>query len=325
MGSIVSSGVGSGLDVAGLVQKLVQAEGAPKSAAPRRRGSEGAGASSRRSARCARRSRASATPSRRSRDIDKFQGREVTLSTPDFVSGTATASAVPGIYASRGRSSSRRRTSSSRSPVSRGERRSSARARCTITAAASDLRRRHRRDEQHVGGIAAAINESAAGAKVLATVVTGARRSAADAHGARHRSGERDHRHAERRRRRPRRARLSPARRAHTSSQPALDAQALHRRHRRSRARTNTISGAIAGVDITLARGRTTIGETTRVTVGYDRAAARKTIDELVKSYNAVVDAIKSVSSYNVETQRRRAACSATPAFATSSTSCAAS
>jgi flagellar hook-associated protein 2 len=30
MGSIISSGVGSGLDVAGLVQKLVAAEGGPK-------------------------------------------------------------------------------------------------------------------------------------------------------------------------------------------------------------------------------------------------------------------------------------------------------
>ena len=49
-------------------------------------------------------------------------------------------------------------------------------------------------------------------------------------------------------------------------------------------------------------RFRTT-DETTQVNVGYNRTAARKTIDELVKSYNAVVDAIKSVSSYNPETK----------------------
>jgi flagellar hook-associated protein 2 len=66
---------------------------------------------------------------------------------------------------------------------------------------------------------------------------------------------------------------------------------------------SNTISGAITGVDITLA-AENDLGETTELTVGYDRAAARKTIDELVKSYNAVVDAIKAVSSYNAETKQ---------------------
>ena len=64
---------------------------------------------------------------------------------------------------------------------------------------------------------------------------------------------------------------------------------------------TNTISGAIAGVDITLVAAD--VDETTQINVGYDRTAARKTIDEFVKSYNAVVDAIKSVSSYDSETK----------------------
>jgi flagellar hook-associated protein 2 len=62
---------------------------------------------------------------------------------------------------------------------------------------------------------------------------------------------------------------------------------------------TNTISGAIAGVDLNLLAANAD-GVTTVLSVGYDKDGARKTIDELVKSYNGVVDAIKSVSSYDV-------------------------
>jgi flagellar hook-associated protein 2 len=40
------------------------------------------------------------------------------------------------------------------------------------------------------------------------------------------------------------------------------------------------------------------------LTVGFDRTAARKSIDDFVKAYNTVVDAIKSVSSYDTETRQ---------------------
>jgi flagellar hook-associated protein 2 len=84
-----------------------------------------------------------------------------------------------------------------------------------------------------------------------------------------------------------------------TQVQAALDAQALIDGIAVT-STTNTISGAIAGVDVTLAAANDD-GKTTQLTIAYDRAAARKTIDELVKSYNAVVDAIKNVSGYNIE------------------------
>jgi flagellar hook-associated protein 2 len=64
---------------------------------------------------------------------------------------------------------------------------------------------------------------------------------------------------------------------------------------------TNTLSGAIDGVEITLEAAHG--AGSTVIEIGYDRTAARATIDSLVKSYNAVVDAIKNVSSYNVETR----------------------
>ena len=40
------------------------------------------------------------------------------------------------------------------------------------------------------------------------------------------------------------------------------------------------------------------------MTIGYDRAAARATIDALVTSYNGVVDALKTLASYNAETRQ---------------------
>src|SRR5688572_33034265 len=98
MGSIVSSGVGSGLDVASLVQQLVQAEGGPKTL---RLNAEEAKVQAKLSALGTLRS---ALASFRGtvatlKNIAKFQGRQATLSSPDFVKANATATAVPGSYA----------------------------------------------------------------------------------------------------------------------------------------------------------------------------------------------------------------------------------
>src|SRR5262245_49048877 len=98
MGSVVSSGVGSGLDITNIVKQLVQAEGATKSA---RLDAEEAKVQSKLSALGTLRS---ALASFRDtvatlKDISKLQGRQVTLSAPDFVQGAATSTAVPGTYA----------------------------------------------------------------------------------------------------------------------------------------------------------------------------------------------------------------------------------
>src|SRR5690349_16031808 len=97
MGSIASTGVGSGLDVAGIVQKLVQAEGAPKSA---RLDTEEAKYQAKLSALGSLRS---ALASFRDtvatlKDVEKFRGRQATLSSADFLSAKASATAVPGTY-----------------------------------------------------------------------------------------------------------------------------------------------------------------------------------------------------------------------------------
>jgi flagellar hook-associated protein 2 len=294
MGSIISSGVGSGLDVAGLVQKLVQAEGGPKTL---RLNAEEAKVQAKLSALGTLRSalatfRGTVTTLK---NIDKFQGRQATLSTPDFVKATATSSAVPGTYAIEVQQLATTHKIQSGSGIAAA---TTVVGTGTLHFEITDQQFDVVIDAEHntLAGIAAAINDSAVGAKVLATVITG--------------SGE---------------ARLTLTARASGADnemtvtqnggdaglvalvagldplQDALDAEVLIDGIPVT-SNTNTVSGAIAGVEIALIK-ENTVGVTTDITIGYDRAAARKTIDDFVKSYNAVVDAIKSVSGYNIETR----------------------
>ena len=294
MGSIVSSGVGSGLDVAGLVQKLVQAEGGPKTL---RLNAEEAKVQAKLSALGTLRSalatfRGTVTTLK---NIDKFQGRQASLSTPDFVKATATSSAVPGSY----KIEVQRLATAHKLQSGAGV------AAATTVVGTGTLHFEIANQQFDVvvdaesntlAGIAAAINDSAVGAKVLATVVTGssearltltARASGADNQIAVTQSGGD--------------AGLVAFVAGLGSLQDALDAEVLIEGIPVTSS-TNTISGAIDGVEISLIKVNDG-GVTTDITVGYDRAAARKTIDDFVKSYNSVVDAIQSVSGYNIETK----------------------
>jgi flagellar hook-associated protein 2 len=66
---------------------------------------------------------------------------------------------------------------------------------------------------------------------------------------------------------------------------------------------TNTVSGAIMGVTLNVSQANV-LGKTTTVNVDYNRTATRKSVGDFVTAYNAVVDAIKSVASYNVSTKQ---------------------
>jgi flagellar hook-associated protein 2 len=298
MGSIVSSGVGSGLDVASLVQQLVQAEGGPKTL---RLNAEEAKVQAKLSALGTLRS---ALASFRGtvatlKSIAKFQGRQATLSSPDFVKASATATAVPGSYAIEVEQlATAHKLQSAGVPatttvIGTGTLR--------ITTAQQNFDVVIDSTNNTLAGIAAAINGSAAGEKVIATVITGtdearltltARASgAANAMTITQSGGD---------------GGLAalvypPSGTGLTPLQQALNAEVLIDGVPVVSS-TNVISGAVQGVDITLVKINE-VGKTTEITIGYDRAAARKTIDELVKSYNAVVDAIKSVSSFNPETK----------------------
>jgi flagellar hook-associated protein 2 len=147
-----------------------------------------------------------------------------------------------------------------------------------------------------LAGVAAAINSSAARDDVIATVINGdgdvrltltARKTGEDAELALSQTGGD--------------ATFTSFVSGITELQPGLDAQALIDGISVTSS-TNTISGALTGVDIDL-KAANDAGETSDVTIAYDRAGARKAIDSFVSSYNALVDAVKSVSSYDAATK----------------------
>ncbi len=293
MGSITGAGIGSGLDVAGLVQQLVQAEGEPKTL---RLNTEEAKVQAKLSALGTLRSALASfrTTAAKLKSIEQFRGREVSLSTPDFLSAKATSTAVPGSYSVvvKQLASAHKLQSAGVSPPSLAQ----GTGTLQITVGLESFDVVIGAESNTLAGIAAAINKSAAGAKVVATVVTGAdearltitaRATGEDNEIAVAQSGGDGG--------------LAPLVAGLTPIQPAEDAEALIDGVS-AKSSTNTISGAIAGVDLTLVAADE--NETTQLNVGYDRTAARKTIDDLVKSYNAVVDAIKSVSSYDAETRQ---------------------
>lgn len=292
MGSIVSSGVGSGLDIAGLVRQLVQAEGGPRTL---RLNSEEAKVQAKLSALGSLRAALAGFRDTVAKltDIDRFRGRTVTLSDQDFVSATAGGDAAPGTYAitvqqlatAHKLQSAPGAYATATEPVGTGTLHISVGGQTfdvLIDAGSNTL-----------AGIADAINASPAAAAVQATVLTGASE-----------------------------ARLTLTARATGSAneititqdggdgnlagllsglvelEAAQDAAALIDGVAVTSG-GNSLSGAIAGVDITL-RAVHDAGPTL-ITVEYDRAAARATIEEFVKSYNAVVDAVASVASYNAE------------------------
>ena len=170
MGSVVSTGVGSGLDVAGLVQKLVAAEGAPKSlrldAAEAKVQAKLSALGTLRSALASFRDTVAVL-----KDIDKFRGREIALSTPDFIKATANAGAVPGTYAieveqlAHAHKLQSTTFATASTVVGTGT--------LTLVSGGKIYNVDIGSESNTLSGIAAAINASAASEKVIATVVTG--------------------------------------------------------------------------------------------------------------------------------------------------------
>lgn len=299
MGTIASSGVGSGLDVAGLVQKLVSAEGAPTSARLNANEAKVQGKISAlgtlRAALAKFRDTVSALKS-----VDKFQGRLVTLSSEDFLSATSDNTSVPGSYqvevqqlASAQKLQSGSFAASS-TVVGTGT--------LQIVIGGQTYQIAVDSSNNTLAGIARAINASAAGSKVMATIISGATEARltitvrdtglANAMTITQSGGDGGL------------AALTypPSGGAMTQLSGALDARVLIDGVLATSAK-NAITGAIAGVTLAVEHVNDT-GETTAVTVGYDRAATRKAVTDFVSSYNGVVDAIKSVASYNGTTKQ---------------------
>jgi flagellar hook-associated protein 2 len=297
MGSIVSTGVGSGLDVTGLVQKLVEAEGAPKAA---RLDTAEAKAQAKLSALGSLRSALAGFRDTvaKLKNIDAFQGRQVTLSKDEFISATATTSAALTSYAievdhlAAAHKLQSTPFLAATTPVGTGT--------LAITSGGVTVNVVIDGTNNTVAGIAGAINASAANDRVIASVITGANGAATLTLTARDmgaanaitvaQSGGDGGLAA---------IKYPPSPGGLAQAQAATDALVFIDGISITSA-TNTVSSAITGVELTLLAPNDDL-ETTSLTVGYDKDAAHKTIDDLVKTYNAVVDAIKSVSSYDVE------------------------
>lgn len=299
MGSVISSGVGSGLDVDGIVQKLVAAEGSAKSlrlnTAEAKVQAKLSAIGSLRSALASFRDSLDALKS-----IQRFQGRSATLSSKDFLSATAASTAKPSGYSIEVQALAAAHKLSKdfaagTTVIGTGTLR--------ITTAGNNFDIEIGAEQNTVAGIAAAINDSPASEHVVAGVVTGeggavrlviSARATGVANALTITQSGGDGGLA---------AIVSPPEAGGLEVlQAAQDARVLIDGFAVTSS-TNTVSGAIEGVDLTLVK-QNQPGETTQLTVGYDRDGARKAIDNFVKSYNALVDAVKSVSSYDPETKQ---------------------
>src|SRR5882672_3218349 len=261
MGSIASTGIGSGLDVQGIVDKLVAAEGQPKTV---RLNGEEAKVQAKLSALGTLRSALAGFRDAVGvlKDVEKFRGRQATVSSNDFVSVKAGATASPGTFAIEVQQLAQAQKLRSgtfaapTTPVGTGtlkiELPSNAMVDVVIDSTNNTL-----------AGVAAAINASAARNDVIATVINGdgdvrltltARATGADAAVSLSQTGGD--------------ATFASFVSGITELQPGLDAAALIDGIPVTSA-TNTISSALAGVDIQL-KATNDLGKTTDVTIAYD-------------------------------------------------------
>ena len=65
---------------------------------------------------------------------------------------------------------------------------------------------------------------------------------------------------------------------------------------------TNTFANVITGVEIT-AVAESTPGSQTALTVGYDRSASKKSVEDVVKAYNSLLTSLRALGKYDVATK----------------------
>jgi flagellar hook-associated protein 2 len=299
MGSIIGSGIGSGLDIQGLVSQLVKAEGAPKT---QRLNVQEARAQAKLSALATLRS---ALGSFRSalgslKDLAAFQGRTVKASSSDFISATTTSAATPGSYSlevERLAAAHRLHTGAHGAADAIGT------GTLSLSVGDATFTVEITEGDDTLAGIAAMINRAADNVGITASLVNGVDGSrlvlAATQTGAANR--------------------IVVAQSGGNGGLAALeydpdnlvtnmieleapqDARILINTFAVESA-SNTIADAVPGVSITLL-AKNESGETTDLTVAFDKAGARKKIDNLVKSYNGLLDSLASVSSYDASSQ----------------------
>ncbi|MGI9258908.1 MAG: flagellar filament capping protein FliD [Gammaproteobacteria bacterium] len=302
MGTIISSGVGSGLDISGLVSQLVAAEGAaPAARLDREEASLQAELSSYGSLRSALAELNSALDGLT--DIEGFRGRSVTLSKPDFLSASAGTNAVPGSYdievqqlAAAHRLASDPFTSADEE-IGTGT--------LSIRVGAATFAVSIDDTNNTLAGIRDAINEASNNTGATATIVntvdgsrliiTGTETGDTNTLTVTQSGGD---------------GGLEPLVydpdnliTNMTEVTAPQDAVALVNGFVVQSA-TNSLSDAIDGLDIELLSVNE-LGETSKLSVSFDQSTSGEAIESLINAYNTFIDSTRQLSSFDPETQER--------------------
>jgi flagellar hook-associated protein 2 len=300
MGTILSSGVGSGLDVAGLVSQLVAAEGRPESL---RLDREEAKLQSKLSAIGSLTSALDALDSALSAlaKPDTFKGRQVTLSSTDYVAAFATTSAAPGSYSIEVQTLAavhRLVSAPVADPatvVGTGT--------LTLGIGGASFAVEIDGTNNTLAGIRDAINASPSNTGVVATIVNGVDGAQLILTGTETGASQQivvtasggDGGLAA--------LTYDPGNSIAnlTELQAAADASALIEGILVT-SPTNTIDAAVEGLEISLLAVNEP-GATTAVTVGYDRESAKAAVEKLVDAYNELIDMVTTATRYDSETR----------------------
>lgn len=301
MSSIITSGIGSGLDIAGLVRQLVEAEAAPQSSRLNLREAEAqaklSALGSIRSALADFRAALSAIS-----DIDAFRGRAANVSGNEHIGADATPSAVPATYELEVEHYATAQKLAS-APFASGDDVLGT-GTLTIVAGTRVLAVEIDDDSATLAGIAAKINDAARSTAVVATVVNGvdgaqlvlsaAETGSANALVVTQSGGDGglaalvyDPLNG---------ANAMTEVRAAMNARVRIDGIAVE-------SATNRFDGAVEGLSIEL-RSEHAVGSAARVTVAYDRDAARAAMSKWVGAYNALIDAVGHVASYDPASSR---------------------
>ncbi len=297
--AISATGIGSGLDVTGIVDQLVAAERAPvgnRLAANAARANEELSAIGKLKASLAKFRDALSTLS----DPGEFQQRTVSIETEGIFTATTTSAAVPGFYDIEVTSLARRHKLASQAfadtvtPIGTGT--------LAITAGAQSIDIEILDGENTLSDIRTAINDAEDNPGIVATIVnaedgahlvvtsteTGASQEISIAAS----GGD---------------GGLAvfdwdavSGTGAMNEIQAGADAQ-LNVDGFAITSADNAISGAIEGVTLNLVD--TDPGSTIRMSIGLDASAAEKSVDKFVDAYNEVIGTISELTAYDIENQ----------------------
>ncbi len=299
MASIVSSGIGSGLDIAGIVQSLVAAEGQPVEA---RLGQQEVRAQAKLSAFGTLKSALADVRDQLAtlKDPDKFLVRKAVSSNEDFFTATTTTTALPASYSLEvlALAQAQKLTSGaftdSDAVVGTGT--------LTIAVGATSMDLDITTENNTLAGIRDAINSAVDNPGVAATIVnadsgsylilTGEATGSANAITVTQAGGDGGLAALE----------YDPGNglASLTESQAAQDAR-IQIDGFDVVSSTNTFVGAVQGVSITV--DKLTAGVPETLSVENDQDAVKSLVSDFVESYNALIDNLASLTDYNTETE----------------------